>query len=509
MGKLETGIEAVALTELLKEALKDNQILGALKAKLESRPKVSDQEYGLSELQEDLTAQQIESAQTVFKALSPHSNRLNLAAFPSQKVDSYFYDFALAVQSLEQIVTKSGAINLEELKAHMFPKAEAEPTPKNAVVLSAVEVVSQRIINCVEDGTIRLDMVRQQVHGHEGLAHFPGLRLAEIVREVVGDEIEIIVDDHTLALNAIKAYVNDQTEIPKEILNFMISKVPGGRSIGGYSTDKIAHLYLTTQADKTAFLKEIRTLSDRDHSRNGKSPDALVAKTEAEHLSDTKNVLERKRAAGDMVIASADFCETLKRFLGKAYARQENLENRLRAFLRNNGKETLLDGFTFETRTAVDKLSESEIADGIQKLEVIITRINDEGVKEIGPSDIREFTELTFLIGKTARVQGSNFSDRLRNFLESQNKLGLIDDFKILSNEEDKKRVTDRIHLNTLAELIVNTPIQVVTDIPEAVIGHLERHYQHKAPTTKARALLFLKDQNRSDLAEKLEDLLN
>jgi hypothetical protein len=506
MSKQEAGIEKVLDKALLIEAFGETKILEAINFRLTLNAPM-DSEFEQEDLEGDLENVSIETVQEIFRSIPEHGKIKNLAGF-AKGVHSYFYEFALALDSLADKIHKSGATSLSELKAHMFPESETktEAEPRNQVVISAAEVVAQLIRNCVEEDTVRIDVVRNEVHGHEVLSHFHGgMKLADIVKQVVGKDIEIIIDDHSKALSAIKAYVNDGTEIPSDILEFIKSKIPGGTTIGGFTTDKMAHLYLTTQSDQKQYRTEIKVLSDRDHLNHGKSPDALVAKTEAEHLSDALSVLKSKREAEEMVLIHSDFSATFKNFLGKFYPKLSSLEERLRAFLRNQGQENLLAGFTFETRTAVDKLAEAEIKLGVKKIQEIVTGLKTEGVTEIGPSDIRIHEALVFLIGKTAREQGSNFSDRLRNFLKSQNKEDLLTGLKILNNEEDKVRVTNRQHLKTLVALIEAGTLQALSDIPEVVVGHLERHYRHKAPTTKARAQLFLKDQNRPELAEKME----
>jgi len=506
--RIDTTPEAASIS-LIKMALADKAIREHFNLDLETGAKASDREFELEDLSGDLKVISPSEAQAVFRTVPEHQNRINLAAFPNYTVDSYFYDFAIALDALAQAMSETKATNLETLKAALFPEDDIEVAPSTEVTISAAEQVVQLIKGCIVDGKVNVDNAREVVHGHEGLRAYQGQSMAEIVALIVGDKVEVLVSQHAQAVNAIKAFVDEGTEIPEELIGYMLERVPGGTGPNNYDDRKIAQLYLTSNPKTVDTMNRyILILSTQDYERHGSKRETQVEKTLQEHLSDGLAALKAKDLSKGAYLISSDFPLSFMNYLNKHYTKLASFEERVQAFFRDQGRSEALEGFTFEVKNGLEKLSDAEIEAGVEKLKTLIAAIKTQSDLCIGPSDIRSHETLAFLIGKTARIKGSNFTTRLQHFARCTKQGDLLKGITILSNEEDKTRVTDAKHLKTLSELIEADAIKLITDIPEAIIGHLERHYSHIAFTNASRAKAFLEAQGRPDLAAKIETRL-
>lgn len=501
----EIGIEIGSQRTLIKALFGDSRITELVSFKFDSNAP-TDGEYTTDELNEVLNHFTLAQAREIFQTLNEHS-RIKDRAGTARGIHSYFYNFVEALEELATQVITTGSTDKDQILAALFPIEAAPEKTIKPVLISPVADLTARIEALINKGQIDLAAARETVYGHEGIKAFPGAKLRDIIQSVA-DNIEIIVDEHTQSLDAIYDYVHSNKAIPEALLAYMKSKVPGGTTVGSYTTDKIAHLYLTTQTDQKQYRKEIQLLSNRDHKQNGKSPEGQVAKTSAEHLQDCLSVLESKRSSGQMVLAARDFPSSYKNFLNKNYETLVGLEARVRAHLTSQGKSELLQRFTFENQSNVSQLSIDEIKAGKAALERVLVSIQAAEDKQFGPSDLDDIPELHFLRGKRARVTGSSFPDRVKNFAEHTEQTSLLKGISILSTDEDTIRTTNKKHLATLKKLIEGNAIHRASDIPEAVVGHFDRHYQHLAQTTKARALLFLSNLGRDDLAEKLNQMI-
>ena len=176
--RIDTTPEAASIS-LIKMALADKAIREHFNLDLETGAKASDREFKLEDLSGELRIISPSEAQAVFRTVPEHQNRINLAAFPNDTVDSYFYDFAIALDALAQAMSETKATDLETLKAALFPEDDIEVAPATEVAISAADEVATLIKACITDGAVDLKSAREAVYGHRGMDSFPGQTMAE------------------------------------------------------------------------------------------------------------------------------------------------------------------------------------------------------------------------------------------------------------------------------------------------------------------------------------------
>lgn len=504
--RAETRIEASTNLTLLKSAFGEKRLLQKFKIKLETNTRTSDAEYTLDELEEALTTLSLEDAQNLFRSISEHGNIRNLAATPQNKVDSYFYDFVEAAHKIIEEINNCGATTLEELMSALFPTVEKPPSTE--VTVSAVEVVTQKIENCIQGATIDLGAAREAVHGLAGIDNFPGKSMLEIVQEIVGPDIEIIIDNHTLALNATRVFAKNGTKISDDLLAYMLGKVPGGDQTNNYDHNLIAELYITNNANTPAnagLLKTLRRINDKNNSTESR-----VGHTSAEHLGGATTALAAKRVSGNLVLAPSDFQPSFTAHLNKTFYHLEGFEKRIRAFFNRQGNDQALEGFTFESNNGLEKLTPDEINNGLAALKVVLEDLASQGKTILGPAIFRETPALQFLVKKSNQVKGTNLSARVRTLATACGEDTILVGITIISDSEEKRLEVVKKHIQEVETLLKDRTAPFnKSDVSNALKDYVSSNYQKIGGGWKQRLPHFLRNNGRSDLAQKFEKLVN